>query len=171
MGKLTSKNRISGGIKFLIIVLLIYSAIALLDFSVAKEAFLGFLLMFVKIIPVLVLVFIVMVLVNLYFTKERIGKYLGAESGIKGWLYAIISGILVSGPPYVLFPLLGELRKEGMRNSLLAVFLYNRNVKIPFLPVMVYYFGLGFTIILSLYIVIFSVLNGKIIGWLRKDRL
>lgn len=170
MGKLASKNRISGGIKFLIIVLLIYSVIALLDFSVAKKAFLGFLLMFVKVIPVLVVVFTVMVLVNLYFTKERIGKYLGRESGIKGWVYAIISGILVSGPPYVLFPLLGELRKEGMRNSLLAVFLYNRNIKIPFLPVMVYYFGLGFTIILSLYIVIFSVLNGKIIGWLRKDR-
>ncbi len=157
--------------KFLMIVLAIYLIIALLNFSAARDAFYNFLLMFVKIIPILAVVFMVMVLVNLYFTKERTRKYLGAESGIKGWLYAIISGALVSGPPYVLFPLLGELKKHGMKNSLLAVFLYNRNVKIPFLPAMIYYFGFNFTVILSLYIIIFSILNGKIIGWLAKDRL
>ncbi|MFH1428104.1 MAG: permease [Patescibacteria group bacterium] len=126
--------------------------------------------MFIKIVPILLVVFIIMILVNIYFTKERIGKYLGEKSGIRGWVYAIISGILVSGPPYVLFPLLGEFKKQGMKNSLLAVFLYNRNVKIPFLPVMIYYFGLGFTLILSLYIIIFSILNGKIIKLLIKDR-
>ncbi len=162
-------NKISGGTKFLIIILALYSVIAFFNFSIVKSAFSDFSLMFVKIVPVLIIVFIVMVLVNLYFTKERIGKYLGAESGIKGWLYAIVSGILVSGPPYVLFPLLGELKKGGMKNSLSAVFLYNRNVKIPFIPVMIYYFGFNFTIIISLYIILFSILNGKLVGWLVKD--
>jgi len=170
MNKLINKNRISGGVKFLIIVLVIYSVIALFNFSIIKDAFFDFLQMLIKIVPILVIVFVVMVLVNLYFTRDKIGKYLGKESGIKGWLYAIISGILVSGPPYILFPLLGEIKKGGMKNSLLAVFLYNRNVKIPFLPVMIYYFGLSFTVILSLYIIIFSILNGKLIGWLVKDR-
>ena len=164
------QNKISGGVKFLIVVLAIYLVIALFNFSIIKEAFSGFLQMLIKIVPILIIVFAVMILVNLYFTRERIGKYLGAESGIKGWFYAIISGILVSGPPYVLFPLLGELKKEGMKNSLSAVFLYNRNVKIPFLPVMIYYFGLSFTVVLSIYIIIFSILNGKLIGWLVKDR-
>jgi len=170
MNKLINKNRISGGVKFLIIVLVIYLVIALFNFSIIKDAFFDFLQMLIKIVPILVIVFVVMVLVNLYFTRDKIGKYLGAESGIRGWLYAIISGILVSGPPYILFPLLGEIKKGGMKNSLLAVFLYNRNVKIPFLPVMIYYFGLSFTVILSLYIIIFSILNGKLIGWLVKDR-
>ncbi len=170
MNKLINKNRISGGVKFLIIVLVIYLVIALFNFSIIKDAFFDFLQMLIKIVPILVIVFVVMVLVNLYFTRDKIGKYLGKESGIKGWLYAIISGILVSGPPYILFPLLGEIKKGGMKNSLLAVFLYNRNVKIPFLPVMIYYFGLSFTVILSLYIIIFSILNGKLIGWLVKDR-
>ena len=171
MNKLTNRNKISGGVKFLIIVLIIYSIVALFNFSIAKNAFFDFLLMFTKIIPILIIVFGVTILVNLYFTKDRIGKYLGAKSGIKGWLYAIISGILVLGPPYILFPLLKELKKGGMKNSLSAVFLYNRNIKIPFLPVIIYYFGLNFTIVLSLYIVIFSILNGKLIGWLIKDRL
>lgn len=170
MNKLKGQHKISRGIKFLAIVLAIYLIVALFNFSVVKNALFNFLLMFIKIVPILVIVFLVMVLVNLYFTRERIGKYLGAESGIRGWLYAIISGILVSGPPYVLFPLLGELKKGGMKNSLLAVFLYNRNVKIPFLPAMIYYFGFNFTVILSLYIIIFSILNGKIIGWLTKAK-
>ncbi len=170
MDKLTSKNKINNGIKFLTIVLIFYSIIALFDFSIAKDAFLNFLIMFVKIIPILGIVFIIMILVNLFFTKQRMTKYLGKDSGVKGWAYAIVFGILVSGPPYILFPLLRELKKRNMKNSLVAVFLYNRNVKIPFLPVMVYYFGLNFTIILSLYIVIFSILNGKIIGRLTKDK-
>lgn len=156
--------------KFFLIVLLIYIIVGVFDFSIAQTAIVNFFFMFIKIVPILLVVFMVMTLVNIYFTKKRMRKYLGAESGIKGWVYATISGIFVSGPPYILFPLLGELKKQGMRNSLLAVFLYNRNVKIPFLPVMIYYFGFGFTIILSLYIVIFSILNGKIIGLLTKDR-
>ena len=170
MNKLENKNKIGGGIKFLIVVLVIYLIIALLNFSIARDAFSNFLLMFIKIIPILGIVFIMMIFINLYFTKKRTEKYLGAKSGIKGWIYAIISGILISGPPYILFPLLGELKKQGVKNSLLAVFLYNRNVKIPFLPVMIYYFGFSFTVILSLYIIIFSVLNGKIIKFLMKDR-
>jgi uncharacterized membrane protein YraQ (UPF0718 family) len=170
MNKLTNKSKISGGIKFLIIVLIFYLIVALFNFSITKNAFLNFLTMFIKIIPILGIVFIIMILVNLFFTKRKIAKHLGKDSGVKGWIYAIVSGILVSGPPYILFPLLGELRRGGMKSSLAAVFLYNRNVKIPFLPVMVYYFGLSFTIILSLYIIIFSVLNGKIIGRLTKDR-
>ncbi len=171
MKKLMGKNKINGGIKFLIIVLIFYLIIALYNFSVVKNAFLNFLTMLIKIIPMLGIVFIIMILVNLFFTKQKIAKHLGENSGTKGWIYAMISGILVSGPPYILFPLLGNLKKEGMKNSLVAVFLYNRNIKIPFLPVMIYYFGLNFTVILSFYIIIFSVLNGKIIGWLIKDRI
>jgi uncharacterized membrane protein YraQ (UPF0718 family) len=166
-----SKNKISGSIKFLIVVLIIYSIIAVVDFSLAKEALWEFLLMLVKIIPVLFIVLIFMVLANIYFDQNKIKKYLGVESGIKGWFYAVISGILVSGPPYILFPLLGKLRKEGMKDSLLAVFLYNRNVEIAFVPAMIYYFGLAFTLVLSAYIIIFSILNGKIINWFMKKTI
>lgn len=170
MEKLIVKNKISGGMKFLIIVLALYSIVSFFSFSVAQNAFLNFWNMFIKIIPILGIVFMVMILVNLFFTKERVIKHLGKDSGVMGWIYAIISGILVSGPPYILFPLLGDLKKSGMKNSLIAVFLYNRNVKIPFLPVTVYYFGLNFTIVLSFYIVIFSILNGKIVGRLVENK-
>jgi len=157
------KQKFSGGMKFFLIVLIAYFIIALFNAEAVEIALMNFLRMIWKIIPILMVVFFAMILINLYFTEKRIKKYLGQQSGIKGWIYAIISGILISGPPYVLYPLLGELKKHGMKNSLLAVFLYNRNVKIPFIPVMIYYFGLLFTIIISFYIIAFSILNGVLV--------
>jgi len=148
----------------------VYLLLAFFDFSFAREAFLNFLSMLVRIIPILGVVFVIMVFTNLFFTKERMDKYLGAGSGKKGWVYAIISGIIVSGPPYVLYPLLGELKKRGMKDSLLAAFLFNRNVKIPFLPVMIFYFGLSFTVIISVYIILFSVLNGVVVSKLSAKK-
>jgi len=165
-----NKKKISGGVKFFAAVLFVYIIVAILNFQLVREAFLDFLWMFLKIIPILILVFFVIVAVNLYFTKEKANKYLGKESGIKGWVYAIISGILVSGPPYILFPLVGELKEKGVKDSLLAVFLYNRNIKIQFMPAMIYYFGLKFTVITSIYIVLFSIFNGIIVGRLSKPK-
>ena len=94
---------------------------------------------------------------------------MGGESGIKGWVLAISMGILSHGPIYVWYPLLKDLRDHGMRSGLIAVFLYNRAIKIPLLPVMIFYFGIGFVIILSIYMMIASVVEGKIIN-LAKHR-
>ncbi len=44
MNKLTNKNKISGGMKFLMIVLVTYSIVALFNFSVVKDALFNFLL-------------------------------------------------------------------------------------------------------------------------------
>ncbi|MCD4693857.1 hypothetical protein K8R62_00675, partial [bacterium] len=79
-------------------------------------------------------------------------------------------GVLISGPPYVLFPLLGDLKKKGMSNSLIAVLLYNRNVKITFIPVMIYYFGLEFTVIISILIILFSVPNAWLVAHLSQEK-
>ncbi|MFH1611677.1 MAG: permease [bacterium] len=124
--------------------------------------------MFYKIIPILLIAMIAMAIIDLYFTPERLQKYFGCNSGIRGWIYAIMLGILISGPPYILYPMLGELKKHGMKDSLLSVFLYNRNVKLQFLPVMVFYFGFVYTLLISIYIIIFSIIGGLIIKRLTK---
>lgn len=126
--------------------------------------------MILKILPILAAVFVIIYLINRFLDPRRLQRHVGEGSGIKGWLYATVAGILISGPPYVLYPLLGDLKQKGMKNSLLAVLLYNRNVKIPFLPAMIYYFGLAFTVIISLYIVLFSFLNGLLVGILTRRK-
>ena len=164
----SSINSLSGGKKFLLSILVIYLAVALFNFHIAESAIISFLKMFGRIIPVLVIVFAAMVVINIFFTRERTDKYLGSKSGIMGWVYAVISGILLLGPPYVIYPILGQLKKRGMRNSFLAVVLYNRNVKIPFLPPLIYYFGVKYTVVLSIYIIVFSILNGLLLEALLK---
>jgi uncharacterized membrane protein YraQ (UPF0718 family) len=165
-----SRRRISNGVKFLIAVVCLYLLIALLNFDLIKTALVGTLLIFVKIIPILIIVFIAMLVINSYVAGDRLKKYLGPDSGAMGWLYATIFGILISGPPYILYPLLGDLKAAGMKDSLLAVFLYNRNVKIPFIPVMIFYFGLAFTMIISIYIIIFSIFNGIAVNYFTNRK-
>ncbi len=165
---LKKNKKISGKMKFLSAVGLLYVGLFLFDSSLAIIGIKKTALMLIKIAPLLVFVLLVMTAMNLYIDSGKIKKHLGEESGIRGWIYSIVVGVLISGPPYVLFPMLKDLKKHGMKSSLLAVFLYNRNVKISFLPVMVYYFGLKFTIIVSVLIVVFSVLNGLVVGALSK---
>jgi uncharacterized membrane protein YraQ (UPF0718 family) len=163
-------NQLKNGTKFLITVILAYLISGFFDFNLVKNGFYYTIEIFLKISPILLLLIFINFLINRYFDSKIIVKYLGREAGLKGWLLAIIGGILVSGPPYILFPLLKDLKKKGMNNALLAVFLYNRNVKIPFLPVMIYYFGLTYTLIISFYIIIFSIFNGLLINFFLKEK-
>lgn len=119
--------------------------------------------LFIHIICIIVFVFLFMAVINYLADSKAILKYVGKGSGIKGWLLAISSGILSHGPIYIWYPLLRDLRSKGMGDGLIASFLYNRAIKIPLLPLMIYYFGLAFVIVLLAYMVVASILEGKII--------
>ena len=148
---------------FLFFVVLVYVVLFFTNKDLAWLGIVRTIQMLGKIVPLLALVFAIMVFSNAYFDSQQVKKHLGKDSGIMGWVYATIFGIIVSGPPYALFPMLRDLKNKGMKSSLLAVLLYNRNVKISFLPAMVYYFGLKFTLILSFLIIIFSIFNGLLV--------
>jgi len=168
MKEVKAPPKLAGRWKFLLLMVGTYLLVGWLDPLLVRAALVGFRGMFFKVLPILGVVFVALLLVNLLLKPERIRKHLGKDSGAKGWLYAVLGGILISGPPYVLYPMLGEFKKHGARNALIAVFLYNRNVKIPFLPVMAYYFGLRYTVIVSGLIVCFSLLNGLVMGRLTE---
>ena len=118
---------------------------------------------FIQIIPVLLFVILFMALIDYFLHPKTVAKYVGKGSGIKGWFLAISTGILSHGPIYVWYPLLKELRDQGMRSGLIAAFLYSRAIKIPLLPLMVYYFGALFVVVLLPYIVIASLVEGEIV--------
>ena len=118
---------------------------------------------FIQIIPVLLLVILSMALLDYFLHPKTVSKYVGKGSGIKGWSLAISTGILSHGPIYVWYPLLKDLRDQGMRSGLIAAFLYSRAIKIPLLPLMLYYFGALFVVVLLPYIVIASSVEGEII--------
>ena len=117
----------------------------------------------IQLIPVLLLVILFMALIYYLLQPKTVTKYVGKGSGITGWFLAISTGIMSHGPIYAWYPLLKELRDQGMRSGLIAAFLYSRAIKIPLLPLMVYYFGLLFVVVLLPYIVIASLVEGEII--------
>ena len=113
-----------------------------------------------KLIPVFVLVFVLLALANYFIKPKMLADHMGHGSGVKGWFIAIFAGIISTGPIYLWYPLLNEMQKHGMRNGLLATFLYARAVKVPLFPILILYFGLQYTIILSLVIMVAAPLQG-----------
>jgi len=156
-------SKIDSGLKFLILVALLYLIFAIFNFELCVQAFNNFLEIFKKVIPIILTVFILIFFSNLLINPKKISKYLGHGSGISGFILSIIFGILSAGPIYMWYPLLADFKEKGMRDSLIATFLYNRAIKIPLIPIMIYYFGLKLVIILSLYMIIFSVINGILV--------
>lgn len=159
MQKANSKQG-KGGWLFLLIVLLIYGVVALLDEGLATTAFASFTKLLDKVLPVLLIVFILIFIVNLLLEPAWVKKYLGHRSGLTGWLTALIGGILSTGPVYPWYALLKDLREKGMKTSLAAVFLYSRAIKLPLLPLLIHYFGLTYTLVLISYLMLFSIFSG-----------
>jgi uncharacterized membrane protein YraQ (UPF0718 family) len=169
-GAIKRKKEISYGLYFLGLVLLLYLVLFLLDPTGIREALRASGEVLVTIAPILVIIIGFMGFLNYFFTPKTVSKYVGQGSGMKGWLLAITTGILSHGPIYIWYPLLQELREEGMRSGLVAAFLYNRAIKVPHLPLMIYYFGTLFVAVLLVYMVIASVIEGELIEFiLRQD--
>jgi uncharacterized membrane protein YraQ (UPF0718 family) len=119
---------------------------------------------FLGIIPVLILVIILMASANFFMTRERITRYIGKSSGLRGYSIAAFSGVISHGPIFAWYPLIGELVNEGMNIELAAIFLYTRAIKLPLLPILIYYFGLKFVVVWFLWLIIGSFILGKTTG-------
>jgi uncharacterized membrane protein YraQ (UPF0718 family) len=158
-----------GGWFFLAAVLLLYAATALGSPGLAMEALAFSFNMLDQAIPVLGIVFALIFLFELFLNPRRVEAYLGATSGLWGWAVAVGAGILATGPVYAWYALIGELRAKGMKASLAAAFLYARAVKFPLLPLLIHYFGLTYTVVLSVYLVIAAVLSGLFMGWIERS--
>ena len=70
--------------------------------------------------------------------------------------------MLSVGPVYAWYALLGEMRGKGMRSALIATFLYSRALKLPLLPLMIHYFGVAYTLVLSVYLLVFAIIGGLV---------
>jgi len=161
----------TGGWLFLAVVLTGYGISFLLNPESTTEAFTFFRRVMRQVLPVLGLVFLLLFFANLLLAPAKVNKYLGRESGLKGWLASVVAGIFSMGPVYAWYAVMAELQQKGMRTALIATFLYSRAVKLPLLPLMIYYFGLSYTLILCLYLVVFSVISGILIERLLPQKI
>lgn len=108
----------------------------------------------------LALIFILMFVLGIVLNPGKVAKLLGRKSGIKGVALAALTGIISAGPIYAWYPLLKDLKEKGAGESLIVIFLYNRSIKPFLLPVMISYFSPAFVILLTLFTVIASFVEG-----------
>lgn len=155
-------RKISGKWYFLLFIILIYLFLLFFKFDSFISASSFFLNILKKIIPILIAVFVLMSLINYFFTPKTISKYF-MKKGIKKWFFVIIGGILSTGAIYIWYPLLAELKDKGLSYGLIACFLYNRAIKIPMLPLMIFYFSLKYVLILCFILILVSVIQGIIV--------
>jgi len=160
-------REISGSWCFLFSVVFIY----LVLFVFNRESFFSGLNFFgqiiYKIIPIFVLVFVLMSLSNYFITPKFVMRHLG-EKGFKRWFYVIAGGILSTGPIYMWYPLLADLREKGLSYGLIACFLYNRAIKIPLLPLAILYFSWQYILVLCFVMIFMSVVQGVVLNKLME---
>lgn len=161
-------KKISWDKYFLIAVGLLYIILLVVDPALFRESAMFSGKVLIKILPAFVFVFLLMFAVDIFVTRQLVLKYLGKKGGVK-WLFAIVGGIISTGPIYAWYPLLKELRDKGMSHGLVTCFLYNRPIKLPLFPVFIVYFGIKFVAVLSLVMITASIIQGMIMDKLIKN--
>jgi len=158
------------GIKFLIIVLVLYIILLLSDTTSALSALQKAASILLSLLPLFLLIITLTALINYFLKPKQIIKYFGKDSGAKGVFYALIGGIISHGPMYAWYGMMQDMRTHGLKDGLIATFMYARAVKLPLLPFMIDMFGLLFTIVMTLYILIAALVQGKIIDTVMKAK-
>jgi len=153
---------------FLLLVLAVYIGLFCFDSHTALLALQKSARVVWKILPIFAVVIAFTALLNYLLQPKQIVKHLGEESGAKGWLVASFAGVISHGPMYAWYPMIEDMRSHGLRDGLIVVFFYTRAIKLPLLPIMIDYFGVIFTLVLSFYIIIGALLQGWIFEQLER---
>lgn len=131
--------------KFQILILLILIGLAIFAPPVANNSMTVIGDLAREMIIVLPPVFIVIGLIGAWIPKEKIEKWLGKESGVKGMLVSMALGTLPAGPLYAAFPVAVSLIKKGASYRNIIIFLSSwAALKIPHIMMEVSFLGLEF---------------------------
>ena len=168
--KLKNLGKLEAQWYVLLVALLAYTALYFASRELFGSASHFFWKAFKDILPIMVVVFGLIFVSNIFMKAEIIAKYLGKSSKLKGWSVAILGGIASSGPIYMWFPLLADLKEKGAKNSFIVAFLYTRSIKIPLMPLMLHYFTWPFVVVLTVYTIIFSIVNGLVFEKIMNSR-
>ena len=169
--KKTEKPFSFRGKNLLVVVIICYVIVFFVNSQLAMDSLQKSGKVLAKILPIFGLVILFTASINYFLRPKQIAKHLGKEAGLKGWFWSMVGGVISHGPIYAWFPLLEELREQGMRDALIVVFIYARAIKVPILPIMVDYFGWTFTLALSFYILTGSILQGWLLEFFEKKIL
>lgn len=108
---------------FFIIVLAALIAVLIINLKTGLRALnvIGF--SFKEMALILPPLFILLGLLDVWVPKEKMMKYMGEGSGIKGIILAIIIGSVAAGPLYAAFPVAAALMRKGVKFMNILIFI------------------------------------------------
>ncbi len=147
----------------LCLTIILYSVAFLLRPERAMAALHTTLNTFGSVILLIMAVFGLVGLLQVWISRDIVVRLLGRDSGIKSLLLATFCGTLLIGPAYLVFPLLMEIRKQGARWAVVAIVLTSYAVKLQMLPIESGFLGWPFTIGRALVTLAIAIPTGLII--------
>ncbi len=156
-----------GGLIFLGIVVAVYAMVLGFSPETGLQALAFSASVFRKLAVPLSLVFVALVLTNLFLKPHDISLLVGKDSGLKGSLLSLLAGVLSVGPAYAWYPLLGTVRSHGGGVGQISVFLFGRAIKPFLLPVMIACFGWVFTLSITGLVAIGALVLGRLMSTLQ----
>ena len=123
------------------------------------------LIMFVKILPTLLSVIILVSVVLYFISDEFLIKYLGENAGAGAYVFAAIVGAVSIIPGFISYPLAGILVKTGGSYAVISVFITTlKMVGILTIPLEAKFFGYKISIMRNSLALLGAVLTGSIMA-------
>jgi len=123
--------------------------------------------MFLKIMPVLLSVMI-MVSIVLYFVSEKnLMKYLGNDAGLGAYIFAAAIGAIAIIPSFISYPLAGVLVKAGVSYGVISVFINTlKMVGILTIPIEAKFLGYKISILRNILALIGALVVGGLMAFI-----
>lgn len=121
------------------------------------------LLQFLKILPTLLTVIIIISVVLYFVSNELLIKYLGEGAGWEAYISSAILGSVSLLPGFIAYPLAGILVKTGVSYGVIAVFITTlMMVGVLTIPIEAKYFGMKVTLIRNALSFIGAIIVGAV---------
>jgi len=113
--KIEGKGKAGGysGTYFLVTVVCLYLLLYFFQPEKIQQSIKTSGIMLVQILPALFFIILLMGITNYFVHPKTVSKYVGKDSGIKGWLLALLTGVLSHGPVYAWYPFFKGFAESG----------------------------------------------------------
>lgn len=115
---------------------------------------------FLKVLAIIIAVFIIIGLIQVWVGPQTLAKILGKESGWKGLIFSSIVPIFIGGSLFTIFPLLKTLNQKGASTACLLAFVTAWAGKAPLLPLEIRFLGWKFAVLRVFLIIPFAIVMG-----------
>ena len=125
---------------------------------------------FVRIIPILVLAFLVAGLVTILISPREVSRWLGKEAGWMGPVWGAVMGALLPGGPFFFYPLMATLIASGAGMGTMISFVASKTLwSAARIPIEVAFAGVHLTAIRFAVTFFIPILTGWAVHWFMPE--